>query len=264
MKIAASTATTRELPLLEAVGLVRDLGYAALEVWAEHIRDQGFSPARLRSEAEARGLAVTLHGPSHDLNITSTNPGVRLESQRQYLASLETAAKMAAGIVVMHPGARSSSGDDPADFWAPMEDFFGLAAARAAQLGLCVGVENMERRALELVTDLDLAARLVRRVGAPSLGLTLDLAHLLYNGSPAALDGLEQHIYHVHVSGSTHERAHVPLAQGIFDPRPALESLRRFYGGIVAIEGFVRARAREVLAENLDIMTAWLGRTPSA
>lgn len=262
MRIAASTTTTRELPLLEVMDLVRDLGYAALEVWTEHLWDQGFAPLRLRSEAAARGLALTLHGPARDLNVTSTNSGIRTESQRQYLAALEEAAEMGAEVVVLHPGALSSNGDDPDAFWPPMEAFFGRVAERAALLGLRVGIENMERKRLEIVTDLHLAAGLVRRIGAASLGLTLDVAHVLYNGDPVALGGFEQYIYHVHISGSTHEKAHVPLAQGIFDARSALEALRRFYGGTVAIESFERNRAREVLAENHRVMAAWLDRAP--
>ncbi len=262
MRIAASTATTREMPLLEVLDLVRDLGYPALEVWAEHVWDQGLAPARLKDEAAARGLTLTLHGPTRDLNVTSTNSGIRIESQRQYLAALDDAREMGAEVVVLHPGALSSNGDDPAAFWPPMEAFFGRVAERAALLGLRVGIENMERKHLELVTDLDLAAGLVRRIGAASLGLTLDVAHVLYNGDLVALEGLERHVYHAHVSGSTHEKAHVPLAQGVFDLRPVMEALRRFYDGIVAIESFVRGRAREVLAENHRVMTAWLDRAP--
>lgn len=262
MRIAASTTTTRELPLIEVLDLVRDLGYAALEVWAEHLWDQGLAPSRLRREAAAGGLALTLHGPTRDLNVTSTNPGIREESRRQYLASLDEAAEMGAEVVVLHPGALSSNGDDPGAFWSPMEAFFGRVAERAASLGLRVGIENMERKRLEIVTDPDLAAGIVRRIGSASLGLTLDVAHVLYNGEPVSLDGLERYIYHVHISGSTHEQAHVPLAQGIFDARPALEDLRRFYDGTVAIESFVRDRAREVLAENHRVMAAWLDRAP--
>lgn len=262
MRIAASTATTRELPLLEVMDLVCGLGYAALEVWAEHLWDQGLAPVRLKSEAAARGLPLTLHGPARDLNIASTNSGIRAESQRQYLAALEDAAEMGAEVVVLHPGALSSNGDDPSAFWPLMEAFFGRVAERAASLGLRVGIENMERKRLEIATDPHLVAGVVRRIGAASLGLTLDVAHVLYNGDPVALGGLEQCVYHVHISGSTHEKAHVPLAQGIFDARSALEALRRFYDGTVAIESFVRDRAREVLAENHRVMAAWLDRAP--
>lgn len=264
MRIAASTATTREMPLLEVLDLVHSLGYPALEVWAEHLWDQGIAPAHLKSEAAARELALTLHGPTRDLNVTSTNSGIRVESQRQYLAALEDAREMGAEVVVLHPGALSSSGDDPAAFWPLMEAFFGRVAERAARLGLKVGIENMEHKRLELVTSLDLAAGLVRRINASSLGLTLDVAHVLYNGDLVALDGMEQHIYHVHISGSTRAKAHVPLGQGVFDARPALAALLRFYGGIVAIESFVRGRVREVLAENHRVMTAWLNGVPAA
>lgn len=105
MKIAASTTTTRELPLLETLGIVRDLGYDALEIWAEHLWEQGVDPGRLGAETAARGLALSVHGPTRDLNVTSANPGIRAESQRQYFAALDDAAALQASVVVFHPGA---------------------------------------------------------------------------------------------------------------------------------------------------------------
>ncbi|MGQ0570771.1 MAG: sugar phosphate isomerase/epimerase family protein [Armatimonadota bacterium] len=258
MKVAASTATARELPLLETVRLVADLEYDGLEVWAEHLWDQEVDPARLRAEAAARGLMLSMHGPTRDLNVTSTNTGIRAESWRQYLAALDDAAAMGAAVVVFHPGAVSSAGDDPEAFWAPLAAFFGHVAERADALGLRVGIENMERRRHEFVTHPDLVVRLLTRISHPAIAMTVDVAHMLYNGDALSLDGLEPFITHVHISGSTRDTVHVPLADGIYDLRPALAGLARFFQGIVAIEGYVRGRERETLAENHHVVTTWL------
>lgn len=259
MRIGASTTTTRELPLAEALDAVGTLGYAALEIWVEHLWEQGAAPDRLAADASARGLALTVHGPTRDLNVTSANNGIRTESQRQYLAALDDAARLRAEVLVLHPGATSSAGDDPEAFWPPLEEFFGRIAERAAALGPRVGIENMERRRSEFVTHPALVARLLDRIGHPTLGLTLDVAHVLFNNDVMALDGLESHICHVHLSGSTREKVHVPLREGIFDLRPALGGLARFFQGIVAIEGYVRGRARETLAENRAVLARWIG-----
>ncbi len=258
MRIAASTTTTRELPVFEALEAVRGLGYGALEVWAEHLWEQGADPGRLHAEAAARGLALTVHGPTRDLNVTSTNPGIRAESQRQYLAALDDAAALQAAVVVFHPGATSSAGEDPGAFWPPMEEFFGRIADRAAALGLRVGIENMERRRQQFMTDPALVVRLIRRIGHPSLSMTLDVAHVLFNGDALALDGLEPHVCHVHISGSTRGQVHVPLGEGVFDLRPSLAGLQRFFQGIIAIEGYVSGRAREVLAANRRVIAGWI------
>ncbi|MGH2373596.1 MAG: sugar phosphate isomerase/epimerase family protein [bacterium] len=259
MRIGASTTTTRELPLHEALEVASALGYDALEIWVEHLWDQGASPDRLAADAAAHGLALTVHGPTRDLNVTAANAAIKAESQHQYLAALDAAAALRAEIVVLHPGATSSAGDDTEAFWPPLEEFFRLIAERAAALELRVGIENMERRRHEFITNLDLVVQLIRRVGHPALGLTLDVAHVLFNGDVLALEGLERAICHVHLSGSTREKVHVPLSEGVYDLRPVLAGLQRFFHGIVAIEGYVRGRAREMLAENRAVLARWIG-----
>ncbi len=258
MKVAASTSTTRELALGEALELAAALGYEALEVWAEHLWEQGAAPGALRTAAASYGLGLTLHGPQRDLNVTSTNAGIRRESQRQYLAALDDAAAMGARLVVFHPGATSSSGDDAAAFWPALEVFFREVAERAAALGLRAGIENMERRRLEFVTTPELVVGLLTRIGHPALGLTLDLAHQFYNGDELRLEALRPHLLHVHVSGSTRDKVHVPLTDGIYPLQPTVATLAGWFSGIVTIEGFVRGRAREVLEENLRTIKRWL------
>lgn len=258
MKIGASGSTTRELAVPDAIALAADVGYRAFEVWVEYLWDQGTPPDVVRRAAAARGLALSLHGPQRDLNITSTNAGIRAESRRQYLAALDAAADVGAQIVVLHPGAMSSAGDDPATFWPPLEEFLRAAAERAAALGLRVGIEHMERRRLEYATTPELVVAMLQRIDHPALGLTLDLAHQFSNGDELRLDALLPHIIHVHVSGSTRDRVHVPLAEGIYALEPALAVLEQAFGGMVVIEGYVRGRARETLADNLRVMTELL------
>ncbi len=259
MRIGASTTTTRDLPLSDALDTAATLGYDALEIWVEHLWDQGAVPDRLAADAAARGLALTVHGPTRDLNVTSANPAIRAESQRRYLAALDAASALRAELIVLHPGATSSAGDDPEAFWPPLEEFFGRVADRATTLGLRVGIENMERRRNQFVIDPVQIVSLLGRIGHRALGLTLDVAHILFNGDTLVLNGLEPHVAHVHLSGSTREKVHVPLGEGVFDVRPALAGLRQFFRGIVAIEGYVPGRARETLADNRQTISAWLG-----
>lgn len=258
MRIAASTSTTRELPIPEAMELVCRTGYEGLEIWVEHIWKQRQAPAGLRRRASKLGLALTMHGPQRDLNVTSSNAGIKAESQRQYLAALEEAAELGAEVIVLHPGALSSSGDDPASFWAPLEEFFAVVAEKAAALGVRVGIENMERRRLEFVTTPQAVLRLISSIGAASLGITLDLAHILINGDDVEFDGLALHICHTHISGSTREKVHVPLDEGVYGMREAVQRLQRLYGGMAAIEGFVRGQAQQVLRRNYEVARLWL------
>lgn len=250
MRPALSTTSLRSFTVRASIEAAHRLGYAGIEIWAEHLWSGGESPAALARLAAAHGLVVTVHGPSRDLNVTSSNPGIRSESRRQYRQALEDAARLGARIATFHPGARSSSRDSPDDYWVPMVDFFGGLGAAGARLGVLVAVENMEERPAELITDPRAVARLVDAVGDGRLGLTLDVAHLLFNRKPIDLVGLEAYVRHVHLSGSTETLVHVPLAEGVYPLGPALARLGRFYTGIVAFEGYAPGREMETVEAN--------------
>lgn len=250
MRPALSTTSLRSFAIRDAVEAAHRLDYAGVEIWAEHLWARGEDPVALGRQAAGYGLAVSVHGPSRDLNVTSTNPGIREESQRQYYRALEDAARLGASVVVFHPGALSSSRDRPEDYWPRLTGFFAELGRAAGGLGITVTVENMEERPGEFVTHPGDVARLVDAAATSALGLALDIAHLLFNRKPVDLAGLEGYIRHVHLSGSTTTLAHVPLADGLYDLRPPLRQLARFYTGIIAIEGYVSEREMQSVEEN--------------
>lgn len=49
-------------------------------------------------------LKRTVNSPSRDVNITSSNPGIRRESIQQSIEALEIAAQLEAIVVTVHPG----------------------------------------------------------------------------------------------------------------------------------------------------------------
>lgn len=250
MRPALSTTSLRSFTVAAAVEAAHRLGYAGIEIWAEHLWDRGESPASLAYLAATHGLVVTVHGPSRDLNVTSSNAGIRNESRRQYRQALEDAARLGARVATFHPGARSSSRDAAEDYWLPSIEFFRELGTAGARLGVLVAVENMEERPGEFITDPRAVARLVDAAGDGLLGLTLDVSHLLFNRKPVNLDGLEAYVRHVHLSGSTERLVHVPLDEGIYPLGPVLARLGRFYTGIVAFEGYAAGREMETVEAN--------------
>lgn len=250
MRPVLSTTSLRTHPIRDALDAADRLEYAGVEVWAEHLWVQALDPTALGREAARRGLVLTVHGPSRDLNVTSQHPGIREESRRQYARALEDAARLGAVVVTLHPGSLSSSRDAPEAYWPALVEGFAALGAGAARLGLRVGVENMEARPGEFVTSPRQVARLVAEAASPALGLTLDIAHLLANGQPLDLDGLEPLVVHVHLSGSTERLVHVPLDEGIYPLAPPLARLAAFYRGLVAIEGYAPGRELETVAAN--------------
>ena len=83
MEVAISSLLFKSHPLGEVIDLARDQGVSWLEVWTEHFwrDDHGDLIKRLRQ----CGFKLSVHGPIGDLNITSSNQGIREESIRQVI-----------------------------------------------------------------------------------------------------------------------------------------------------------------------------------
>ncbi len=251
MKVALSSTTLRSFSPGELVDTAERLGYRAVEIWSELLWASGEDPAALGKSVREKNLALSVHGPSRDINVTSLNAGIRRESRAQYLRSLEDAARMEAEIVNLHPGAFSGSHDKADDFIPEMRAYAEEIAGEAERLGVRATIEVMEARPGEYVTDIPTAAEIARKVDRPGFGITVDLAHLLYSGLPAETKGFEPFIAHIHLSGSTRERVHVPLAEGIHDLGPPLREIGKFFTGIAAIESYAAGREIESARENL-------------
>ena len=102
MQVAISSLLFKSHPLGKVINLAREQGVSWLEVWSEHLwrDDRGDLVKQLCNS----GLSLSVHGPIGDLNITSSNPGIREESIRQVLQGIEESAAMGARVITIHPG----------------------------------------------------------------------------------------------------------------------------------------------------------------
>ena len=252
MQFGTSTMFFRERAVMEALEAIARAGYATAEVWIEHLWWSGETPSEIARQARSLDLGLTVQAASYDLNITSSNPGIRQESLRQINLSIAMAAEMEARVVVVHPGRLSSSRDRVEDFWGPLLDCTRQIDEWATQHGVPVGLELMERRPKQFFITPEDGARLMAHPWT-NLKLTVDIAHLRTFGDPVAL--IERidpaWIAHVHLSDSLPHQTHVPLGQGDMDLAGALSALAARYDGLVSLEGYVPGRGEEVVAANL-------------
>lgn len=236
-----------------AIDAASRLEYAAIEVWIEHLWETGEDCGTVRRLAEARNLSLSVHGPICEVNVTSRNAGIREESRRQYHRAIETSARLGAEVLVLHPGA-ISPGDTPSDsYWDALVECFAGISETADRHGIKIGIEHMETKPSERVVHPADVLHLVRSIGRPTLGLTLDIAHLLFSGQTADIPSLKPNLLNVHISGSTKTHPHVPLREAIYDLRPPLHSLATVYQGIVVIEGRVSGKEMETVTSNREI-----------
>ena len=240
--------------ILGALDGIAKAGFVAAEVWASHITDSGIPPFLVKKRADELGLKLSLHAPSYDLNPLSSNSEIRSLSRRLVLDSLEVAAQLEAKIAVVHPGALSSTTDDPETYWGKLEEFVLQLDSRAARLGLTVAVEAMEKKKLQFITSissLERLAGLMVSVHARHVGICLDIAHAGTIGDPEEFLARVPRVVHVHLSDTSAEKTHALLGEG----RLALPSiipklLEKMQGstGFIVVEGRLASDENKAIA----------------
>jgi sugar phosphate isomerase/epimerase len=236
-------------------------GFQASEVWSQHITDTQVNPQSVLKRARDLGLALSLHAPNYDLNPLSSNPEIRSVSRKQVMNAIELAATLQAKVVVVHPGALSSTTDDVEDYWRRLEDYAVQLDAKAASLGLRIAIEAMEKKKLQFVTtisSLQRLAGLLETVQANHVGLALDVAHAGTMGDPMEFLAQVPRVIHAHLSDTSDEKTHALLGEGRLDLPTILPALlQKLEGqpGLIAIEGRLSSdepRAVRVAAAYLE------------
>jgi sugar phosphate isomerase/epimerase len=257
-----------DYPLKTALITLAENDISGVEIWVEHLWRLESPLNEVRKLMDSLGLKRTLHAPTRDVNITSSNPGIRKESLNQVLDALDIAYKLGIEVVTVHPGRMSSSKDTPEEFFDEQLNSLFAIARKAMQLGLRVAVEVMESKKGELVVLPQDLNTLLDAIGIDSLGATFDIAHAasFYKGL-ATIETINDYIvdymyqlkriYNVHVSNSSSRKVHLPLSRGEYDFLPVLSELSSIYSGTVSIEGFVPGEGMEVLFENKGVIDRW-------
>jgi sugar phosphate isomerase/epimerase len=239
-RFAPATRLLWNAGVVGALEAIARAGFAAAEVWAIHLQASQTDAATVAKVAGELGLTLSLHAPSYDLNPLSSNPEIRAVSRRQVLASFETACEIGAGMVVVHPGALSSTTDAEEDYWLRLGDYAGVLNDQALALGLNVGIESMERKRLQFVTDLSALKRLGAMLEAQALaqvGITLDIAHAFTLGKPLDYVHETPRLVHVHLSDSSSSKTHALLGEGDIALTKIIRTLLKNFDGLIAIEG---------------------------
>jgi len=235
--------------LEDALRLLARLGYegVALTLDVHHLDPFRTGPEewqRVRRLLDRLGLRVAVEtggrfllDPARKHWPTLLSAGGRERRERFLRRAVEVAAALGAPVVSLWSGAA-----DPRRPQRASRDLLCQALGRLARYAEREGVGlGLEPEPSMFVEGLAEALDVVERVGERSLGLTLDLGHLLLTESPP----LERHVraavgrvLHVHIEDMrrpVHE--HLPFGEGEMEFPPLLRALReQSYGGLVAVE----------------------------
>jgi sugar phosphate isomerase/epimerase len=245
-RFAPATRLLWHAGVLGALEGFRAAGFHASEVWAQHLWDAQTKPESVATKARELELQLSLHAPSYDLNPLSSNPEIRAVSRRQVLESLETAARIGAHVVVVHPGQVSSSTDDVEEYWGRLEEFIIALNAKAVSFDLTVALEGMEKKRLQFVTSIPALQRLeqiLERLSkdAARVMLTVDVAHAGTMGDPMDFLAGVKRIGHAHLSDTSSDKTHALLGEGRLELAQIIPALlKRIEAtphGLIAIEG---------------------------
>lgn len=162
---------------------VAALGYDGVELLGDLDR---YSPAEIKRILTKHGLQVFSLTP---INVDLAHPDTQVREQAQdyYLALVDFATQIEAPLVSCHGAVgRVRPIEDWHQEWTLMVDGVRRVAERAANVGLRVAVELLNRYESHLLNTVEQGMLLLHEVGFRNVGLNLDAYHMnIEEPSPA-------------------------------------------------------------------------------
>ena len=216
-------------------------GIYHVECAAVNLPESAADKDELITYALSQGLAINIHAPYGENNITSTDRERRASSIANVKASIDLAAKYGLGVVTFHPGRLSQETDDPEEIWADLMEVVSDIAQYAKEKQVYVGMENMELRPYELVFTVDDLNRFAPLgENNPYFGVTIDFAHYVTLGIGLPdLQTLKLPLHNVHLSQVRDGRPHFSLTytDGQVDVDSICRQLADYsYAGTIVLE----------------------------
>lgn len=217
------------------------LGFDGVELSLLGMTDANIS--RLRQSARELGVELTCTtGLSSAQDITSGDPEVRQAGVRYLESAIRTSAALGSsllsGVVFAPWGTRLMTEREVR--WARSVKALKAVAPLAADLGVTLGVEAINRFETDLINTAAQALRLVEEVDEPNVGVLLDTFHMNMEEKVIGQAIRQSHSKLVHVHCVENDRGvpgsgHIPWSD-VFD---ALRSIT--YDGWLTLEMFILA-----------------------
>ena len=260
--------------LLEAIEMVKDAGFKGLELVAtafgspvgfpDIVPNLGLWPReytrRERAELKKRleGFkTLSVHAQGVGLNIAYLNPGLREESQKQYIESIELAVDLGIEVITFHCGSRAGNQRLPQETYAKYDiEFARRVIPLAEEHGLLLGYESGPFERLKKV---------VAEVNHPRFGINLDIGHAAMGGvSPEEwIKHFGEKIVEVHLNSVTRHSGgfieHQPVERNnVIDYEAVFSGLKGInYQGPLVLEllGIDITQALDVARRGAQIFT---------
>lgn len=250
MRLGYSTNSIGDIPPLEALPVLHDLGYRSLAITLDHHVLNPFGPAldaeidRWRRALAAVDMECVIEtgarhlldaARKHEPTLVSAHRDDRIRRVDFLRRAIDVAAALQAGCVSLWAGVVGDSADEEA-IWRRLTDGLTAVLDHAADRGVTIGFEPEPGMFIDTLARQD---RLAERLGRPDhLRLTLDIGHMECMGerplasvlAPRAGDVVNVHVEDMRAC--RHE--HLPLGSGTVDLEPVLATLAHagYRGGL--------------------------------
>ncbi len=201
----------------EFIGFIRQYRVnPELYFTGEDLDGDFLGPLRQFRDSLDYDATFTIHAPFMDLSPGAVDPKVREVTIERFSRTLDAAALLGAGAVVVHSGYEKWKYDFNVELWLKnsVRTWQGIIE-KASEVGARLAVENIfEDEPSNLVL-------LMRELGSEHFGICFDTGHMnIFSSVPLAewLDALVPHIIELHLHDNNRDKdAHLPVGDGSFD-----------------------------------------------
>ncbi len=185
MKFGICNEMYSNLSIFEVIDHAAKLGYHGVELAPFTLTEDVASfpveeQRRIAGYAHDKGIAIAgmhwLFVTPKGLHLTSADKSVRRRTLDFFRKLMEIGVNTGGRILTLgSPAQRSySRGETEAEAFKRTVDFFAELASELESLGLLVCLEPLEDDVTNFITSTSSAERIVKAVGSPSMGITLD------------------------------------------------------------------------------------------
>lgn len=214
---------------------IRGLELGSWKLWQENLSPE--ERHNLRRAVAQEGLRLSIHFIHRGVALAAHDPERRKMHLDQLLGTIRLLRDLGGEVVVLHLGQVAHPTVPPPQASEETRrealllgiDTLKRAARVAEEEGITLCVENELQRPGDVVRSYRELLEVVRAVGSPAVGVTLDTGHAARTeGLEPALKLFGPLIRHIHIHDSQGGEDHLELGRGALDFRPLAPFLRGF------------------------------------
>ncbi|MGM0446070.1 MAG: sugar phosphate isomerase/epimerase family protein [Bacillota bacterium] len=246
MKIGVSSSVYLHDNFENALKKISNLDLNYVEIWGEppHLWVNNIDYnylKKIKLLLNKYNLKPSYHGPAHDVDITSMNPGVKKESIKQHKRSLDIAKFLGVDVYVVHagsfyPGDKNMLQKGLDRLYRSIDELLTLAQKN----DIILAVENHPVNENGIFNNPKRMKKIIKDFNSPYLKATLDIGHANLTKYPVIdyIEELGKDIKHIHINDNDGIKdLHLVYGEGSLDSKTIIKKIKDIgFDGIGVLE----------------------------